>query len=416
MRRVATVGFLIVVFASMLVGPVGATHTINLSKNSGKSSNPALAVHGVTVLAAWEDTTPGNSEIFLAVSTDSGNNFGAPENVSQNSGESTCFDFVTLGRFYYFVWGDTTQGNVEIFFKRIDVLGQTAPILLNLSSSVATSLCPKIAVTGGNVYVAWSEDDIVKFRRSADGGGTFFAIQSLGCGPRVSEIVAFGPNVHVITSRGRHSSTDGGATIGTGGVCGIINPGDVEWQRTFVVGTTVYWISREKPAPGDNAEIYFRRGGPGLIPMPAILIGKQSAQGSEEATLLVSGPYVFAFWNWTANSPVLLYGWSIDGGDTWASSRITDTGPNVGQHRVALAGMSLFVVWEGFGGSNEIFYRRSVNIGATFGTILNLSNTTTNSRNPALVASGRDVMVAWEDNGVGGNKDIFFRRSAQGGF
>lgn len=368
------------------------------------------------IVAAWEDTTPGNSEIFMAVSADSGSSFGTPQSVSQTVGDSTCFDFVPLGRFYYFVWSDMTLGNAEVIFRRVDALGGSAFASLNLSSSVAASLCPKIAVEGSSVYVAWTEGDIVKFRRSNNGGASFSATQSLGCGPAVGSIEVFGPNVHVIATRRSYSSEDGGQTIETGGACITLNPGDREWQRTVVVGTAFFELFRRKPFPGDNAEIAFSRHGAGITPTGLTLVGLQKEIGSEEASLLVSGQYLFAFWNWGANTDTLNFRRSTDGGATWAVVSLGGLDGKVGKHRAVLSGKVLFVVWENRGGPDEILYRRSVNIGASFGPFVNLSNTTTTSRNPALVVSGREVMVAWDDQGVGGNRDVFFRRSPQGGF
>ena len=44
----------------------------NISKITGISQIPRILAEGNNVYIAWTDTTPGNNEIFFAVSTDNG--------------------------------------------------------------------------------------------------------------------------------------------------------------------------------------------------------------------------------------------------------------------------------------------------------------------------------------------------------
>ena len=46
----------------------------------------------------------------------------------------------------------------------------------------------------------------------------------------------------------------------------------------------------------------------------------------------------------------------------------------------------------------DIFYTRSMDGGATFGGIINLSNTTGSSGSPAIAISANNVYVVWSDN------------------
>jgi hypothetical protein len=60
----------------------------NLSSNIGQSQNPEIAVSGNNVYIVWQDNTPGNFETFFSKSTDTGETFSSPINLSNNSGIS----------------------------------------------------------------------------------------------------------------------------------------------------------------------------------------------------------------------------------------------------------------------------------------------------------------------------------------
>jgi hypothetical protein len=59
---------------------------INLSNNTGLSTIPQIAVSGNNnVYVTWQDTTPGNRDIFLITTAQP---FGLPINISNNPGTS----------------------------------------------------------------------------------------------------------------------------------------------------------------------------------------------------------------------------------------------------------------------------------------------------------------------------------------
>lgn len=60
----------------------------NLSDNDGECHKPAIDAAGDLVVIAWQDTTPGEHDILVSVSTDGGEDFGSARNVSDTSGPS----------------------------------------------------------------------------------------------------------------------------------------------------------------------------------------------------------------------------------------------------------------------------------------------------------------------------------------
>ena len=102
--------------------------------------------------------------------------------------------------------------------------------------------------------------------------------------------------------------------------------------------------------------------------------------------------------------------------------------------QVASSGNNVFIVWQenppsGFSSQRdglinyEIFIKKSVDGGQTFGDEINLSNNPGFSEHPQIAASGNNVYVAWIDNSplVGSssqaedNKKIMFKKSTDAG-
>jgi hypothetical protein len=61
----------------------------NLSENLGRSSGPRISSEGNNVYLVWQDSTPGNDDIFFSISTDGGLTFSEPENISEDTGFSS---------------------------------------------------------------------------------------------------------------------------------------------------------------------------------------------------------------------------------------------------------------------------------------------------------------------------------------
>ena len=87
--------------------------------------------------------------------------------------------------------------------------------------------------------------------------------------------------------------------------------------------------------------------------------------------------------------------------------------------RIVKEGNSVYVVWsEGVGADRDVFFKRSTNNGASFGSTINLSNDDHFSHLPQIAVVGSNVYVVWDDVNVSGGSDesqLFFKRSTDGG-
>jgi len=138
-------------------------------------------------------------------------------------------------------------------------------------------------------------------------------------------------------------------------------------------------------------------------------------------TVASVGSYVYAVWqdyrdrNWE-----IYFKRSINNGFSWgADARLTINSAESRYPSIAAYGGYVYVVWQDFRDGNwEIYMRRSENYGATWPTTTEyykrLTVNAANSTNPAVVAYGRNVHVVWQDN-RDGNWEIYYKRSTDNG-
>src|SRR6476646_6224905 len=149
---------------------------INLSNNSGNSVYPKIALYGNTSYVVWEDNSTGNFDILLKKSTDGGNTFSdKPINLSKNKGNSSDPEVFSDERNDIFVvWDDDSPGNADIFFTKSTDGGETFSKPVNLSNNTRGSFDPTLTISKNHISVAWDDDspgnaDIL-FTKSTDRG------------------------------------------------------------------------------------------------------------------------------------------------------------------------------------------------------------------------------------------------------
>jgi hypothetical protein len=404
----------------------------NTITESGQQKN--VAVSGKNVYVVWYDFTPGNSNIFFTKSTDGGSTFGLPKKLSNNPGDSFNPRIVVSGSNVYVVWyGFTTSTNSEIFFTKSTDGGNTFGLPKNLSNNPGGSFHPQIAVSGSNVYVVWDDNtpgnsDIL-IRRSINSGSTFGSPFNLSSnlGKSVNpQIAASGSTAYVVwedNSPGLSSilfRKSGAPTINLSR-----NMGASFHPQIAVSGSNVYvvWDGKGTPTPTTpTSEIWFRKSTTGGSTFGPVINVSKTPKDSSNPQIAVSGSNVYVTWedNTTpTGGSDIFFNRSTTGGSTFGIAMdISKSRGSSFLPQIAVSGSNVYVVWYNFppiiGGTSDVWFTKSTTGGSTFGLPKNLSSNPGDSRFPQIAVSGSNVYVTWEDNSPG-NFDILFKRSTTGG-
>src|SRR3989304_6073533 len=130
---------------------------VNVSNTSGRSLRHQILVDGDLLYFVWEDHTFEKAEIFFSKSVDGGKTFQPAINLSNNNGTSLWPRIAVSGNDIYVTWYDYTTHISEIFFSHSSDGGKTFETT-NLSENIGVSFNPWIAASGDNVYVVWMDD------------------------------------------------------------------------------------------------------------------------------------------------------------------------------------------------------------------------------------------------------------------
>jgi hypothetical protein len=184
--------------------------TQNLSNNPGNSTDAQIAVYQNNVYVVWSDATSGNGDIYFKRSVTNGTIFSEIRNLSNNTGLSSDPQLSAVGGNVYVVWTDSSSGNNEILFRHSNNTGERFRGASELSKTTSVdgeySLFPRITAIGSNVYAVW-QDKVsgnyeIFLRESSDGGIKFGSIKNLSrnnTGDSISpRIASSGNNVYVV--------------------------------------------------------------------------------------------------------------------------------------------------------------------------------------------------------------------------
>ena len=346
--------------------------------------------------------------------------------LSNNDGVSRYSDVAVWGQNIYTVWTDFTPGNYEIFFRRSADGGATWYAARKLTNSVGTSLNPAIAVSGPNVYVVWMEnpglDPEIHIRKSTDGGETWGTARNLSNNAGISQyprLAVNGSEVYVVwqdETPGKacvfiRTSTDGGATWNAARRLSN-NIGGAFTPRIALDSPNVYVVWQDHTS--GTAEVYFRTSTDGGLTWAAARKVSNNAGASCTPDIAVSGTNVYVVWNDdTPGNYEIHFRRSTDGGATWLTvQRLTNNAGASAEPVIAVNGPTILVVWhDDTPGVNEIFWRITGDRGATWDSVRNLSNNSGSSCDPNIAADSASVFVVWEDY-TPGNDEIYLKYSS----
>jgi len=260
-------------------------NTINLSNNQGDSYNYQISLSGDYMYIVWQDETlsvNGTDDVFFKRSTDGGASFGHTINLSNDTGDSTDPDVASSNDGgTYVVWRDDTAETEQILYQRSGDNGASFEtglsehmMLSNNTAKTIDAIEPQIASDKSNVYVIWSQGNFdqgltdVFFKRSTDGGASFGDTINLSNNPNsqssLPTLALLDNNVYTAWSDGPfnngevhyRNSADGGASFGD--TINLSNDtGDSIRPEIAVSGSNVFIVWQNQATKVDN--VFFKR-------------------------------------------------------------------------------------------------------------------------------------------------------------
>jgi hypothetical protein len=411
--------YALLIGTSLLAAIVTSLWTVNAADASGANRFAVYQSDG--------------GDIFLRRSTDNGNTWKNPVNLSTNPGKSYNPELGIVGSNVYVIW---TQANAaattnDMFFRKSSDNGGSWGPKVKISTS-GNVFDAHFAASGSNVYVIWQEGEdnapMVKLRRSTDYGATWKPITTLidqtgnednAPGVHGIEIAASGTNVyrtaiHTTKMEGAQfdvaRSADSGATWKSG--FGRFGDTNLDTPEIAISTSNVYVVWHEK------SDIYLRRSTDNGNTWKSIVNISSNPGNSYNPTVRVSGANIYVSWvqDGTGGTDVY-FRKSTNNGASWgAKVKISDTGSIWHTEPVVITaiGSNVYISWVDVGRTPDVMdihFRASKNNGGTWGSILDIIVSDSQSNNISMAATGNSVFVLWREDG----DQLLIKRSTNNG-
>jgi hypothetical protein len=249
------------------------TKTISNNPAGGfGSEDPQISLQGNNIYVVWKQDGLSDNfpDIFITRSTDGGQTFSEPDNISNTDGGSQVPQISSEGDNVYVVWEERAPRNEDILFSYSHDSGQTFSAPFNISnSSTIRSFNPQISSQGNNTYVVWEEftdDDDIFFAMSTNGGQSISTknLSNNTGDSHEAQISSEGNNVYVVwqddTPRNDDiffaMSTNGGQTFSTKNISN--NAGNSWFPQISSIENNVYVVWQDDTdTPSGSFNIFF---------------------------------------------------------------------------------------------------------------------------------------------------------------
>ena len=166
-----------------------------------------------------------------------------------------------------------------------------------------------------------------------------------------------------------------------------------------------------------NGDIYFKRSADNGTSFGGTQNLSNNPGNSTAAQIAVYQDNVYVVWeDATTGNGDIYFKKSMDNGTSFGNiENLSNNTSFSDSFHIAISGSNVYVVWtDDATGNGDIYFKKSMDNGTSFGNIENLSNDNGKSYGARIVVSGNNVYVVWND-GSTGKGDIYFKRSADNG-
>lgn len=418
----------IMLFVLLIAAPVST-----MLRPASAQSDEVNAASTNTRFMLLEEPSPSYDklDIYVQRSTDNGDSWEEPVNLSSNSGNSFRSEILVSGSNVYVVWVQESSDGTksDVYFRGSVNGGESWGSKIKLSST-GTSLdsTPLVGASGSNVYVVWDDSGTgdVYIRRSANNGGTWASIFNLSSNPGKSDsqdLSVTGSNVYVAWAQ---ANTGGSATdVFVRGS----NDDGASWGSKKKLSSSGKAVEPTVASSGSRAHVAWQDGSAGN---GDILIRTSTNEGaswgsarnmstdasrSSSPELATSGTSVYLEYTKRTSTQdySIIFRSSANSGGTWSGkTTLATTHPyGIGPASILTAGNYVHVVIELIDKDNVFLtMRSSANNGASFGPSVDPSSGdyvgATN-----MVVSGSNLFAVWVGFAYG--ERIAFAKSTDNG-
>jgi hypothetical protein len=131
---------------------------IRVTEDSEVSGEPSIVWSGAQYGITWEDQRDGNHEVYFALLDSSGNKIGSDSRITNDSSSSRYPSLAWTGSIYSVAWDDNRDGNAEIYFVRFDSSGDKIGSDIRVTYDSNHSYDPSLVWTGSEYGVSWYDD------------------------------------------------------------------------------------------------------------------------------------------------------------------------------------------------------------------------------------------------------------------
>ena len=192
---------------------------VRVTAAAGFSGPPKMSPDAAGNLGlAFTDTRNGNPEVYFAKLDNLGNAIGPQLRLTNDAALSW---FPSMGRDangnLHVVWTDERDGNAEVYYTKLDPSGNTLVDDLRLTTDAAASIMPSLAVdAAGNVHLAWVDardgNPEIYYGKLDSSGGTLVADTRLTADGAISTQAAItadaSSNVHILWTDDRDGNSE----------------------------------------------------------------------------------------------------------------------------------------------------------------------------------------------------------------